>query len=77
MPCNHGGTGEARFFHAVTSLTRQSAASRGSAPTEEPPGHGVSLPLAPASQGTVGSLLSRGEQPGRARSHFTLLFATC
>lgn len=50
---------------------------RGSAPAEEPPGHGVSLPLAPPAQGTVGSLLSPGEQPGRARSHFVLLFATC
>lgn len=50
---------------------------RGSAPAEEPPGHGVSLPLTPPAQGTVGSLLSPGEQPGRARSHFMLLFATC
>lgn len=39
--------------------------------------HDVRLPLASPSGSMAGSFLSQGKQPVRARSHFTLLFATC
>lgn len=39
--------------------------------------HSDGLPLAPPSGSTAVPFPSQGEQPGRATSHFTLLFATC
>lgn len=39
--------------------------------------HSAGLPLAPPSGSTAIPFPSQGKQPGRARSHFPLLFATC
>lgn len=39
--------------------------------------HNIRLPLAPPSGSTVVPFPSQGKRPGRARSHFTLLFTTC